>query len=79
MNTIDETLLQLIAEVNHADALSSTINDRLPEGIPAEIVSDFAELCICIARIQQKCGELQRSQNEDGSLVMPPPGFVAPD
>jgi len=79
MKTTEETLLETIAEVNHAEALSSVIKDALPSITPEEIVRNVDELYVCIGRIQEKCGDLQRSvsRQNDGSLVMPPPGFVA--
>jgi len=79
MKTTEEILLEMIAEVNHAEALSDLLKEALPPGTPLEIVRMVNEIYSCVGRIQIACGELQHSQGQAGfgSLTMPPSGFVA--
>jgi hypothetical protein len=77
MKTTNEELLGLIAEVNHLDTLSTALKENLPSDTAPTVVRSVDELDACIARIQEKCGTLQRTLAQEGSLPIPPDGFVA--
>jgi hypothetical protein len=76
MKTTNEELLGLIAEVNHLDTLSTALKENLPADTAPTVVRSVDELDACIARIQEKCGELQHTLAQEGSLPIPPEGFV---
>jgi hypothetical protein len=80
MKTTQELLLEIIADVNHADALSSIVKDALPPETPEQIKRDVADLYECIGRLWPNLGELQHSLallSADGSLTMPPADLIA--
>jgi hypothetical protein len=80
MKTTNETLQEIIADVNHAEELSEVLKEALPLETLLENKRSVAELLACLGRIKQGLGDLQHSFAQDenrGSLNIPPAGFVA--